>query len=146
MKNRIKKSIIIIMCIILLDQLSKYLIKVNLDWHEPKVLIENIASLTLTKNTGGAFSIFQENNLLLFFAGILITITLFYYLIRADKKEVIPIALIIGGALGNLLDRALHGGVIDFIQISIWPVFNIADIAITLGVTMLIIKIIKKDS
>ena len=144
MKIRLKKSLIVIIFVVVLDQLTKFFAKGFLDWQEPKVIIDNILSLTLTKNTGGAFSILHGNNLLLFFAGILITIALFYYLMRADKREVMPIAFIMGGAIGNLIDRVLHGGVIDFIQVSIWPIFNIADIAISLGVILLIIRLIKK--
>lgn len=144
MKIRLKKSLIVIICIIVLDQLTKFFAKSLLDWHESIFVIDNFFSFTLTKNTGGAFSILHGNNLLLFFAGILITIALFYYLMRADKREVMPIAFIIGGAIGNLIDRVLHGGVIDFIQVSVWPIFNIADIAISLGVILLIIRLIKK--
>ena len=145
MKSYIRNSIIIILSIILLDQLTKYLARLFLEFSEPKIIIENIFHLTLKKNTGAAFSILQENNFLLLIAGIIITIGLFYYLSQTEKTEVLPIAFIIGGAVGNLIDRAWHEGVIDFIQISIWPVFNIADMAISIGVLLLVITIIQKN-
>ena len=64
-----------------------------------------------------------------------------------DEKDIsLPLfALIIGGALSNILDRIIYGSVIDFINFSFWPAFNIADSAITIGVILLIIKFIHKD-
>ena len=77
---------------------------------------------------------------------VVIIIGILYYFCR-DKKNhklfTIPLALVFGGALGNLLDRVMYGFVIDFIDFNFWPAFNIADSAITVGVIFLIIYVIK---
>lgn len=138
-----KKYIPIVLLVVAIDQITKVLARIFFE-AENKIIIENVFHLTFTKNTGAGFSILQGNNLLLIFITIAITAALAYYFTKADDNEKLPLSLIIGGAVGNLIDRVMHGGVIDFIQVSIWPVFNIADMAISIGAILLIMVIIKK--
>ncbi len=138
-----KKYIPIVLLVVAIDQITKVLARIFFE-AENKIIIENVFHLTFTKNTGAGFSILQGNNLLLIFITIAITAALAYYFTKADDNEKLPLSLIIGGAVGNLIDRVMHGGVIDFIQVSIWPVFNIADMAISIGAVLLIMVIFKK--
>jgi len=132
-----KLSIILIttISIIFLDQLLKILIT------------KSIIPISYTTNTGAGFGLFQDStSLLIWFSIIVIGIICYLYDKIPEEKKYIQfsIALILGGALGNLIDRIRFGYVVDFINLRIWPSFNIADAAITLGVIGVIIFLIKK--
>jgi len=109
-------------------------------------LIKNILHATYIQNTGAGFGILKGwNTILIFISLIIIGIILFYFdRIIKEKSIHIPIALILGGAIGNLIDRIFLGYVIDFIDFRIWPAFNIADSCITIGALWLIIYLWKK--
>jgi signal peptidase II len=94
-------------------------------------------------NTGSLFGLFQNNNLLLTFLTI-IAIIILISLLAWNKKHILQISIILSGLLSNLLDRIFYSGVIDFIDIKIWPVFNLADSYIVIGVVLLIYKILKE--
>ena len=140
-----KRFIIIIAIIVLLDQITKFLAKILIG-EKTIVLVKNILHLNLTKNTGAAFSLLQGNNFILTLLGLVILCVLVYYLFHSGRDEAIALSMIIGGAIGNLIDRVLHEGVIDFIQISIWPIFNLADVAISVGAILLIYSLVKKEN
>jgi|ETNmetMinimDraft_2_1059921.scaffolds.fasta_scaffold33756_3 signal peptidase II len=135
---------IISILIVLLDQLSKYLVRVYIN--NPVTVIKDILDIIYTSNTGAGFSILQGNNITLIIITLIILGGFLYYYRRfpEDKKVTIPVGLILGGAIGNLIDRIFFGHVIDFIDFKIWPVFNIADSAITVGAFILIVYIIRK--
>lgn len=129
-----------------IDQITKTFILQNFSYLESKVIIPNFFSITYVKNTGGAFSIFSDNVFLFVIIGICAFITLIFYMNRQgllDFGNSLVWGSIIGGLLGNLIDRIIHKGVIDFIDFTFgsyhYPVFNIADIAIVLGVVGMII-------
>ena len=125
------------------DQLSKAWIKVNLPGGE-SVPAEGLFRLTHVHNTGAAFGLFQGQLFSLTIValiGIIVVLlfALFYYrrFPFLDSKLVKPsLGLILGGAVGNLIDRLRLGYVTDFIDIGIWPAFNIADSAIVVGVVI----------
>lgn len=96
-------------------------------------------SLRFVKNTGAAFGILQDAALLLGIFSVGIAISICIYVFYTAPQYIFPYALIVGGALGNAVDRLFRGAVIDFIDFGWWPVFNIADIAIVVGVGLLII-------
>ncbi len=99
--------------------------------------------MTLSHNTGAAFGIFQHHTHILTFLSILtiLVILIFYRKISHSGRILrIGIGLVAGGASGNLIDRLMFGYVIDFLDFQVWPVFNIADSAITVGVVLLIGK------
>jgi signal peptidase II len=139
---------------IVLDQLTKKIAEAELLLHKPVAILPSF-NFTLMYNKGAAFSFLSEAGgwQRIFFVSLstVISIFLFFWLkqITRDKKQKdnkplkIAIALILGGAVGNLIDRALTGEVVDFIQLYYssyyFPAFNIADSAITLGAGLLIL-------
>ncbi|MFW6383302.1 MAG: signal peptidase II [Nanoarchaeota archaeon] len=146
---KFRDALLIVVAVLLVDQLSKFLFR-NLLAENSISILGGFFRFALTYNTGAAFSIFTGNNFLLIILSVLIIAILFYYLkIYANEKfgyESFGLSLIIGGALGNLVDRIYLGSVVDFIDIWIWPVFNLADAAITIGVIIIIYKILVKES
>ncbi|MBK5968638.1 signal peptidase II [Thiorhodovibrio winogradskyi] len=139
--------------VILLDQLTKWLAERLLPLHEPVALMPML-NLTLMHNEGAAFSLLADAGgwqrwLFAAFA-LLVTIVLVVWLLRLDARErmtAAALALLIGGAVGNLIDRLRTGRVVDFIDVYYgdwhWPAFNIADSAITIGVALLLIETLR---
>lgn len=125
--------------VILLDQITKYLVRQEIPLGASIPIIDNILSFTNTTNTGASFSLFTEYSFLLsILAGIVIAaILIFYKKIPANYR--LPFALILGGASGNLIDRIFFGTVTDFIDLHLWPVFNLADSAITVAAVLVVI-------
>ena len=101
----------------------------------------------MTTNTGAAFSMLEGyNSILLFIALIVVGVILFNYPKIPDQRlPVTAFALITGGAIGNITDRVMLGYVVDFINFSFWPSFNVADSAISIGAVLLIWWIVKKQ-
>ena len=128
-----KKLIIIALIIGLLDQTTKYTLK-DL----------NFKYFTFTTNTGAAFGIFQNYNFVFILISLIVIFSLLYYYQNYTKKYLIAFGLILGGAIGNLVDRLIFGHVIDFIDLKFWPIFNIADSAVTIGFIILLYQILKE--
>lgn len=142
--------------IIIIDQIFKHLMLINFSYNQPFYLAPFL-NLTLAYNRGAAFSFLSEfgHAATWFFiaTALIISVILCYWIYRVASKNYwlgASLALILGGAIGNLLDRIRYGYVIDFIHLHAygwsWPIFNIADIAITVGALMLVIDIFKKKS
>jgi len=139
---------------IVLDQLTKYIAEAELLLHQPLAMFPGF-NFTLMYNKGAAFSFLSEaggwQRIFFVILSTVISIFLFFWLkqITQDDKQKdnkllqIAISFILGGAIGNLIDRALTGAVVDFIQVyyttHYFPAFNIADSAITLGAGLLIL-------
>ena len=134
------KFFIIGIAIVILDQITKYFAK---QLTESIVIIPRIFSLTLVKNEGIAFGMLQGFISIPVWASIMAIGFSLYYYNRLNNLGAISLGLIFGGTIGNLIDRMLLGAVIDFFNFHIWPVFNIADIALTIGSILLIISIWK---
>lgn len=129
---------------IIIDQLIKLFIKTNII--KDIVIIPKIFKMTNVINTGAAFSILKNNNTLLILITIIILVLLNYYIKKNNiENDYFELGIILGGIVGNLFDRLLYNGVIDYIEISNFPVFNLADSLIVLGIILLIIKEFKKD-
>ena len=130
------------------DQLTKFLVRANLGLSESTPIIKNIFHLTYVTNTGSAFGLFKNLNWFFMLFSIAVIIAIFYYLRKKiDEKEKslqLAVGLLLGGTIGNMIDRILYGAVIDFLDFRIWPVFNFADSAITISVILLIILLWKK--
>ena len=144
-----KKAVIIFLLpllIILLDQLIKVIVIKNIPLISSIEIIPGFFSLTHIHNYGAAFGLFQNSTqLLTWFSIIIIGAVLYLYdEIPKEKTVQIFVALVLGGTLGNLIDRIRFGYVVDFINFKIWPAFNLADSAITIGIIGLIIYSIKK--
>jgi len=132
-----------------LDQVTKFLAETLLTFHQPVPVLPSF-NLLLTYNTGAAFSFLAGAGgwQRWFFLGLgsLVSIGLIVWLRRLKPTETrlaTALALILGGAIGNLIDRAWLGQVIDFIQLYYqhwyWPAFNLADSAITVGAALLVL-------
>ena len=132
----------------LLDQLTKFIIRKNMKFNESVPIIKDIFHLTYVTNTGSAFGLFKGFNLFFVLFSIAVIIGIFYYLRRnINEKEKflqLAIGLLLGGTIGNMIDRIIYGAVTDFIDFRIWPVFNAADSAVTVSVIILIILLWKK--
>lgn len=136
--------------IIILDQATKYLAETLLVMHQPVPVLPSF-NLMLTYNTGAAFSFLRDAGgwQRWFFLGLgtAVSIGLIIWLYRLKPEEkwlMTALALVLGGAVGNLIDRAWLGHVIDFIQLYYdrwyWPTFNIADSAISIGAVLLVLS------
>ncbi len=127
------------------DQITKVWAVAALEG-EPVSVIGEFLELRLTRNPGAAFSSFTGGGRFLAVVAILIVVVVAVTLPQAARRfEQVSLALILGGAVGNLLDRffrgegILDGAVVDFIDLSFWPTFNVADSAISVGVVVLIL-------
>lgn len=127
------------------DQLTKWYVWTHFLLGESRPALGTLFSWTYCHNTGGAFSILSGSRWFFLAAGAIISAFLIYSLPRVAKGHPAPAiahALILGGAIGNMIDRSLYGYVVDFIDFHWWPVFNLADSAITVGITLLAISIL----
>ena len=135
----------------LLDQGSKWLAKTQLNPFQPWPVIPHVFQLTLSYNTGAAFSMFNKQPHLLKGFTLLLFLGLLWYGWRKtvlNRWETIAMGLILGGALGNLLDRVLQGRVTDFLDVVAihYPIFNLADSLIFIGVWWLIILYLRQPN
>lgn len=134
---------------IILDQVSKFLIASSFFYGEQKVLINGILSLTKIFNSGAAFSILQNQTPLLILISTAIALGLIIYLIKKlntlNIQLVIGWGLILGGTIGNLIDRIIFGYVLDFIKLDFidFPIFNLADLSINFGVIIILVYTLK---
>ena len=134
--------------ILISDQITKLIIRSQIMIGQ-SVPESGFFRLTHVRNTGSAFSLIKDQNILLTSIGILVLIILIIFIRQINTNRpylIIAISLQIGGALGNLLDRLLLGSVVDFIDIGVsgvyrWPTFNIADSSIMIGMTLLILSL-----
>lgn len=125
---------------LLLDQVTKVLIRKGIALGERLTTIPHVLWLTHVENTGASFSMLTGNNLLLIFVALIVLGLLIYnYDSFKGMWEKRAYALITAGLLGNLLDRILFGAVTDFLDLGWWPVFNVADSALVIGVLGLIV-------
>ena len=141
---------LIVLTVVVLDQLTKWLVTGSMRLHESIPVIPDLFSLTYIRNSGAAFGILAGSHAgfrLVFFAltsvlALVLLGTIYVRLSPADWVGQVSVASIFGGAVGNLIDRIRAGEVIDFLDFSLlghhWPAFNVADAAITVGVCLLI--------
>ena len=140
--------IIVVFVVVMLDQITKYMIVSNMTEGMSIPVINQVFHLTFVLNPGAAFGMLEHNRE--FFIIMAIAVLMFVVYMRKKILEEpltvqIGIALFVGGALGNLIDRMTTGLVVDFFDFRIWPVFNVADIAICLGVGVMIWSIIREE-
>ncbi len=163
MKKTIK-ILAIIFGIIILDAVSKGLLLYLITGHIPTMgaawelvpnpylmaHVTNFFNIVFTWNFGTAFSLFNSLGeyapiILVVMTGFLIGLLSHYMFVRAKKYEIMPLAMIVGGAMGNLIDRIRFGAVVDFLDFHLgayhWPAFNVADVCIVLGVGWYILNL-----
>jgi signal peptidase II len=146
LSNRFREKIIlpaVAFLILVADQISKHLVQSNLgpgqSWN-PVASLTPWVSITHVTNTGAAFGLFQDQGSLFVVIAVVVVaaIILYYRHLPAGQWWIkTSLGLQLGGALGNLLDRLRLGYVVDFIDFKIWPVFNVADSSIVIGVAIL---------
>jgi len=146
MSTKTSNVILIVGIILVLDQATKVIVARTLVLHESVPVIESFFHLTHERNTGAAFSLlaetpawFRQPFFLLATAVAVVALLLFLRQTQeTNRLMIVAIAAILGGALGNLIDRILYGEVVDFLLFHwhgyYWPAFNVADTCITLGV------------
>ena len=115
-------------------------------------IIRNFFRITYVQNTGAAWSIFSGNTVFLILISIIVLGIFIYFLLKKDiieKSEIVIYGLLVGGIVGNLIDRIRYGYVVDFFDFNFgsfnYPIFNVADVMIVLTGLFLIIKILKED-
>ena len=167
MRKKLCFVVIIVFCILLLDHLTKWLIVTSLPQGTYIPVIENIFDIVHTRNKGAAFGFLHGwespyRNLLFYGIGILAFFFIFYYIKTTpyrDKITLFALALITGGALGNITDRLARDSVVDFLHFHYydkiwsaqifqmefliplsWPAFNVADSAISVGICVLVLR------
>ncbi|WP_027108453.1 signal peptidase II [Lacticigenium naphthae] len=135
------------LAIVVTDQISKIYTVATLDLHEVYTIIPDILSFTYIQNDGAAWSILEGQMIFFYLITSIVIITLVYYLVKHYKESQlfsIALAFLLGGAIGNFIDRILYQYVIDMIRVDFisFPIFNIADSALTIGVGLMIIHLI----
>ncbi|MCK4548462.1 MAG: signal peptidase II [Candidatus Eisenbacteria sp.] len=145
--------------VVALDQAAKILVDVTLSAGATVPLIGNHLQLVYVRNSGAAFGLLRDSGVPFVLVSIAASVLVLLYLLLISPRRVLgrrALALILGGAVGNMTDRILRSGeVVDFIDMGItprlrWPTFNVADIAVTLGVVLLVVEFLwdtrpKKD-
>jgi len=144
------------LAVLVFDQWTKWLIEVHLPLHASTPIFGGLANFTHVRNTGVAFGLFAAQGLssgswLLTALGLGALAAVCIYFWRTPTKDrtlLAALALVVGGALGNLLDRATTGAVTDFVDLFVglhhWPAFNVADAAISIGITLMVIDSLKR--
>ena len=131
------------------DRRLKYLVNSNMTPGESKALLGGLVNITYVRNSGAAFSMLQGHRaLLIVIPAVLIAVGLVYvtkHLKNRNRFMMTSLSLVIAGGIGNLIDRVATGYVIDYIDFRIWPVFNLADICVTVGCILLCIYVIFMD-
>ncbi len=125
-----KKFYLIIFLIVVLDQLTKFLFM-------NKKLDFGLFSINYTTNTGAAFGILKDMNLVFILIGLIVLFFVFKYY-KSYKDLWLGLGFLSGGIIGNLIDRVFFGFVRDFIDLKVWPIFNIADSFSVIGVVLIL--------
>lgn len=120
------------------DRLLKLQVLAGFDEGESRPLLPGLLHLTRVDNTGAAFGLFRGSLPMLVLVSSVCVALLALALRRATPAQAVAFSLVLGGAAGNLYDRLVYGFVVDFIDLRVWPVFNLADSAITAGVALLV--------
>ena len=137
---------------VLLVQLIKNGLLFFMNYGQSITIIKNFFNITLIGNTGAAFSILSSNTILLIIISVVVLNVLYFFFIKGKTLtdfEQVSYGLLIGGILGNLIDRVLRMQVVDYLDFNIFgynfPVFNLADIVIVISMILIVIQIIKGD-
>jgi signal peptidase II len=137
------KALVLLAALLLfgVDQFTKWLVMQTMDLHESIPVLGQGPALTYIRNTGGAFGLLPGGGPLFVITGVLVLVGLLWALPRMERwgwLTGMACALILGGTLGNLVDRMRFGAVVDFIDLKVWPIFNVADMGISVGIGLLV--------
>ncbi len=140
--------IVITILVFTLDRLSKFYVSRFFSLGDSIPIIKSVFHLTYLRNPGAAFGLFPNQRYCFILLSIIILFSILFYVIKAEKPtrfHQVAFSLVLGGILGNLVDRISNGLVVDFLDFRIWPVFNLADSALVLGVTLLLFGFLRKQ-
>lgn len=147
-----KRFFIVALVITFIDVFIKFILLNSFDLNSSITIIDKFFNITLLGNTGAAFSIFTENTFLLIFISFMALAIIYLFFIKdksLTKMEEFIYGILIGGILGNLIDRIFRGYVVDYLDFNIFgynfPVFNFADICIVVSIILLIIYTFKGE-
>jgi signal peptidase II len=134
------RAAVVLVIVVGLDQLTKHIVVANIAPGQVRKLIPGL-ELVHWRNSGVAFSVLAGGGAIVFVLAALALAALIAYLsIRPERPWLwLPTGMLIGGAIGNLIDRLASGAVTDFIKLPLWPAFNVADMSITFGVILLVL-------
>jgi signal peptidase II len=145
------RYLFISLAVLVFDQWTKWLVEMHLPHHVAEPVIPGFFNLTHVKNTGVAFGLFAAQGVgsgswlltLLGLAALLAVALYFWFTPSHDRLLLVALALVVGGAVGNLIDRVVAGAVTDFVDLYVgthhWPAFNVADSAISIGIVLMAI-------
>ena len=154
LKPQYKLFLPLVAGVVILDQVSKAAVSLTLKMYEIRPIIHGLLNLTRVHNTGAAFGLLAGQPSILrtiFFLAVSlvamgVVLWMIFRLPPDQKVEIVALSIIFGGALGNVIDRARLGEVVDFIDVYYrsyhWPAFNVADSAITIGVLLLLSRLL----
>ncbi|MAG60238.1 signal peptidase II [archaeon] len=121
--------------IVVIDQLLKYIVR---QFVTVAIPLTSFFSISNIQNTGAGFGILPGQRILLILISLIVIVVIIKYFKKEKGLAQVSWALILGGAVGNVIDRILFGSVTDFLAFSFWPAFNVADMAVTVGVIILL--------
>lgn len=137
---------------LIIDQAIKFYLNSKMVLNQTTIIIKNFLNITYVHNTGAAFSLFSGSKILLILIGIIAVIGFIIYvskIVDLSDFDMFTYSMLLGGILGNLLDRIIHGYVIDYISLNIFgyhfPIFNFADVCIVVSVILILLESIKGD-
>ena len=146
-----KDTLLFSLIALVIDQISKIIIVSNFNLYESIKIINNF-NITYVNNYGAAWGIFDNSTLILAFIGIIASIFIYFVFVKDNKLSKLQdifYGLLIGGILGNVIDRIIRGYVIDFIDIKIFrydfPIFNLADTFIVISIIYIIISLFRNE-
>lgn len=131
-----------------LDRLTKCIVTANMDLGQSIKVWPNVFHITYVLNNGTAFGLLKGYGAFLAILSLFVVMFIIAYTMKnkkAPRPMVLALGLVLGGAAGNLVDRIASGRVIDFLDFRVWPVFNIADSAITAGAAILVFSMLKRQ-
>jgi len=138
---------IVALAVVAIDQYTKHLVAAHFFPGESRILVNHVLWLTYVQNEHGAFGLFGSHPLVLAALASLVLVSFFlwYRNERGGWATHVAFALILGGAVGNIVDRVRLSYVVDFFDLRWFPVFNVADSCITIGVALLLIRMLRRE-
>ena len=130
---------LVLALVVLIDQVTKALVRHGVDIGEEDSILPAV-SLVHVRNTGVAFGAFSGGGIIVVaLVALALSALLYYFVTHIDKPLIwLPTGMLLGGSIGNIIDRVRDGAVTDFVKLPAWPAFNVADISITFGVLVLL--------
>ncbi|HEY6762740.1 MAG TPA: signal peptidase II [Baekduia sp.] len=137
---------LVLVVVVVLDQVTKALVRNGIDVGEEDSILPAV-SLVHVRNSGVAFGAFSGGGLIVVaLVAAALAALLYYFVTHLDKRLVwLPTGMLLGGSIGNIIDRVRDGSVTDFVKLPAWPAFNVADVSITFGVLVLLWVIEQDD-